>query len=63
MAGGGLAKQESSAAAMRRRRTSSALDAGAGRRIGKMDEVSRQFIKQVIGITDEDLERLAPGTR
>lgn len=28
-----------------------------------MDEVSRQIIKQAIGITDEDLERLSPGMR
>jgi uncharacterized repeat protein (TIGR04076 family) len=28
-----------------------------------MDEVSRQIIKQTIGITDEDLERLAPGIK
>ena len=28
-----------------------------------MDEVSRQIIKQAIGITDEDLERLAPGMK
>jgi uncharacterized repeat protein (TIGR04076 family) len=28
-----------------------------------MDEVSRQIIKQTIGITDEDLERLAPGMK
>ncbi len=26
-----------------------------------MDEVSRQIVKQAIGITDEDLERLSPG--
>jgi uncharacterized repeat protein (TIGR04076 family) len=28
-----------------------------------MDEVSRQIIKQTIGITDEDLERLSPGMK
>jgi uncharacterized repeat protein (TIGR04076 family) len=28
-----------------------------------MDEVSRQIIKQAIGITDEDLERLSPGMK
>ena len=28
-----------------------------------MDELSRQMTKQAIGITDEDLERLAPGMK
>ena len=28
-----------------------------------MDELSRQILKQVINISDEDLERLAPGIR
>jgi hypothetical protein len=28
-----------------------------------MDEASRQITKQVIGITDEDLERLSPGMK
>ena len=28
-----------------------------------MDEVSRQMVKQAIGITDEDLERLSPGMK
>lgn len=28
-----------------------------------MDEVSRQIAKQVIGITDEDLEKLSPGVK
>jgi len=28
-----------------------------------MDEVSRQIVKQAIGITDEDLERLSPGMK
>ncbi len=28
-----------------------------------MDEVSRQIVKQAIGMTDEDLERLSPGMK
>ena len=28
-----------------------------------MDEISRQIVKQAIGITDEDLEKLAPGMK
>ncbi len=28
-----------------------------------MDEMSRQIVKQVIGITDEDLEKLSPGQK
>lgn len=28
-----------------------------------MDEMSRQIIKQAIGITDEDLEKLSPGMK
>lgn len=28
-----------------------------------MDEISRQIVKQAIGITDEDLEKLSPGMK